>query len=260
MDVAVVIPIYTIGLSADDCMALVSFRNRLAAYPRVVICPKGLDGSSVRDVDPDVVFEEFDPAYFASWNAYNSFCKRAELYERFEEYEYILLAQLDAFVFRDELSYWCSRGFDYIGTAFPRNRSRLWHFIFGYGGGGGFSLRRVSSFIEACHRFHWLLDKTNRLNEDVVFASRLFRTVSSMRRQPGLTESLRFGFDVEPERCLALNNDISVVEVVLESSSFRLRLQSLQRLGGRSWLGLGEGDSTISRFVCNNGRVSSDGH
>lgn len=206
MRAVVVTPIYRSDLSSDDRRALISFREKLSGYSRVAICPKGLDRGPVWEVDRDIVFEEFDRRCFASWQSYNAFCKRMELYLRFKEYDYILLAQLDAFVFRDELSMWCSRGLDYIGTAWPMNRSWVWHAIVSYGGGGGgFSLRRVSAFIETCDTWGWFLRRTGRLNEDVVFASRLFRTMSSLRRQAGLTEYLRFGFDAEPERCLALN-------------------------------------------------------
>lgn len=43
----------------------------------------------------------------------------AEFYERFLAWDYILLCQTDAFVFRDELADWCARGYDYIGAPWP---------------------------------------------------------------------------------------------------------------------------------------------
>ncbi len=36
-------------------------------------------------------------------------------YKQFLNYEYILIYQLDAFVFKDELNY-CSQGIDYVGA------------------------------------------------------------------------------------------------------------------------------------------------
>jgi len=37
-------------------------------------------------------------------------------YDAFKAFDYILIYQLDAFVFRDELEYFCSLGYDYIGA------------------------------------------------------------------------------------------------------------------------------------------------
>ena len=40
----------------------------------------------------------------------------AEFYERFLNSKYLLIYQLDAYVFKDELTAWCNRGFDYVGA------------------------------------------------------------------------------------------------------------------------------------------------
>jgi hypothetical protein len=41
-----------------------------------------------------------------------------DFYRRFLTYKYILIYQLDAFVFRDELTYWCKQGYDYLGAPY----------------------------------------------------------------------------------------------------------------------------------------------
>lgn len=68
-------------------------------------------------------------------------------YERFAEYKYMLIYQLDAWVFRDELDEWCSKGYDYIGAPWIEKDDRGDLQLTGVGN-GGFSLRRVQHFID----------------------------------------------------------------------------------------------------------------
>ena len=64
---------------------------------------------------------------------------------RFKDYAYILICQTDAWVFRDELDYWCNQGYDYIGAPiyFPRSEQHFMDIFFGVGN-GGFSLRKIT--------------------------------------------------------------------------------------------------------------------
>ena len=48
--------------------------------------------------------------------AYNRLLKFPGLYKSFMAYDFMLIHQLDAFVFMDELHYWCERGYDSIGA------------------------------------------------------------------------------------------------------------------------------------------------
>jgi hypothetical protein len=64
-------------------------------------------------------------------------------YHCFEKWDYILVYQLDAWVFRDELEKWCEKEYAYIGAPFFTDRGELMPFA----GNGGLSLRHVQSFI-----------------------------------------------------------------------------------------------------------------
>ena len=69
------------------------------------------------------------------------------LYKKYKKYKYILFYELDAFVFRDELDYWCKKGFDYIGA--PWNGTHCYYDTPINGvGNGGFSLRNIKSAIK----------------------------------------------------------------------------------------------------------------
>jgi hypothetical protein len=44
-----------------------------------------------------------------------------DFYKRFRDYKFILIYQLDAYVFRDELEYWCEQDYDFIGAPLIEN-------------------------------------------------------------------------------------------------------------------------------------------
>lgn len=92
--------------------------------------------------------EFFDKDYFTSITGYNKLCLTVDFYKRVCNYEYLLIYQLDAWVFRDELEYWCYKGYDYVGAPFFKHfgcyedGDKLWSV-----GNGGFSLRKISFMI-----------------------------------------------------------------------------------------------------------------
>ena len=73
-----------------------------------------------------------------------------QFYFRFlPNYKYMLIYQLDAWVFTDNLQEWCDKGYDYIGAPFlsivKKNSPRV---IFKGVGNGGLSLRRIQYCID----------------------------------------------------------------------------------------------------------------
>ena len=72
-------------------------------------------------------------------------------YKRFYSYDYMLIYQLDAYVFKDELEYWCKKGYDYIGAPWLKlNKLKTMHEFADPPavGNGGFSLRNIKIAIE----------------------------------------------------------------------------------------------------------------
>lgn len=86
----------------------------------------------------------FHQDYFKSVQGYNKLCLTFSFYERFIDYEYMLIYQTDAWVFRDELDYWCDKGYDYIGAPFfEAIQDGLYSFDMSGVGNGGLSLRKI---------------------------------------------------------------------------------------------------------------------
>src|ERR1700760_2530111 len=70
-----------------------------------LVCPEGLNVGAYRAIAPDLAVDFIPAAWMASVEAYNRLHMRPFLYERYADFEFMLVHQLDAFVFRDELDY-----------------------------------------------------------------------------------------------------------------------------------------------------------
>lgn len=139
-------------LSLRQCLHVLHNRHIiLITYPEFDKSNYDYLLSEYSNVTHDYSF--FDKRYFKSISGYNELLLSRMFYDRFRSYSHILIYQLDAYIFRDELDYWCSLSYDYIGAPWfegfrKTTNNRLWKV-----GNGGLSLRRVSSFIKL---FEWL--------------------------------------------------------------------------------------------------------
>ena len=143
--VAVCIPVYKLKPEKDEELTLRRCARILGNHPIIFFAPERLDLAPYRQWIPTAGEERFAPEYFNGISGYNRLLLSRWFYDRFRTFDYILIHQLDAWVFRDELETWCAREFDFIGAPFasplpcgPRLLS----------GNGGFSLRRVEAFRE----------------------------------------------------------------------------------------------------------------
>ena len=148
-------------------------------------------------------------------------------YERFTDFKYILIYQLDAYVFKDELLYWCSKDYDYIGapwiatpnkgfkkvlSLFDSKKKKARSEIFYKVGNGGFSLRKVSTHISNSKKMKSVIEQNLsrskddfRIMEDVFWSS--IPEHDSSFLIPDYKEGLQFAFDRKPELALKLNNN-----------------------------------------------------
>ncbi len=150
MKAVVVIPIYSSIMKSSEKCALVQGLKILTNYDIVFLTFHGLDTTSYNSICKDypnakIRYEFFDKKNFDGIDGYNRFCLSLELYDRFVQYDYMLIYQLDAWVFYDALNFWCKQEYDYIGPPFFDDWSSKGKKIVGVGN-GGFSLRRISFF------------------------------------------------------------------------------------------------------------------
>lgn len=232
---AIIIPIYKADISSLEAIALLQAQKIFADYDIMIIKPKDLT------INYDVSFAEkvisFDQSYFKSVFSYNDLMLSIDFYKTFLNYKYILIYQLDAFVFKDELKYWCDQDYDYIGAPWLREKEyptlfktvkeqirtylhRRYNYLDKHGkpeiqrqmnnhvGNGGFSLRKVRSFYDLCLNEPALVasyvgKNSGYCNED------MFWTIEVNRKRKKITippykKALNFSIETAPDRAIKM--------------------------------------------------------
>lgn len=238
--VCVTIPVYKSSLTPRESVALTQCMRVLHRHPVALFKPASLDVSFLTALHPQLLVREFDDSFFESVRSYNRLMLSDSFYEAFSDFEYILIHQLDAFVFRDELLEWCGRGYDYVGAPWLLGRDftgRLDEAIFQVKkklatwlhmkndgedvprdvifinsvGNGGFSLRRVAALRRVIRRFRKKIaayeeSRIHRYNEDVFFGVEVNRYFPHLRI-PDFRTALKFSVEIYPRRSIEKYND-----------------------------------------------------
>lgn len=149
----VIIPVYQSIISQWEVKSFVQCCRVLSNYTICLVSYAELDCSIYYQMASAngvlLIRENFDSNYFESISGYNALMISKLFYQRFAAYDYMLIHQLDAYVFRDELDEWSTKGYDYIGAPWFKNYlsyeegANLWRV-----GNGGFSLRKIKTFIQ----------------------------------------------------------------------------------------------------------------
>jgi hypothetical protein len=137
--VAIVIPIYRPELSTEEAYSLRHLAAHLGPYPKYLVAPESL-GARLEGATT----LSFPDHFFAGIAGYNRLMFSPAFYRAFRAYRYILIYQLDALVLSDRLLEFCHQDWDYIGAPWFESDPQLG---FWGSGNGGFSLRRVASFL-----------------------------------------------------------------------------------------------------------------
>lgn len=245
--VSVAIPVYTYKLTDLERGCFIRCIDVLKDYPIHIITHRKLDIDlyiiELEHYRSNYAIFYFDESCFRNIAAYNKLLMSAKFYRKFHEYKYILISQLDSYIFRDELAMWCQQGYDYIGA--PWVLANKNGYKFDGVGNGGLSLRKVSSHLKALQSFSYiispkalareyfcikrplkkyfklgaklLLEMTfwnntyehfndYRGNEDVFWGKVVAKNFSWFHVAPA-QEALQFSMELEPGYLYKLNND-----------------------------------------------------
>jgi hypothetical protein len=184
--IAIVTPLYKQMPTHSEAVSLKHSFDTLGRYRRIVIAPESLDLFNYDAIIGDATTLRLDDQCFDSIATYNRLLLSRRFYKHFTAFEYMLILQPDAIVFRDELEYWCGCNFDYIGAPWPnglpiRPYSFRWDHrlheplkwfnkpIRRFVGNGGLSLRKISSAITTLGQ-HRLVAKLWIANEDLFWS------------------------------------------------------------------------------------------
>ncbi|RYY33155.1 MAG: hypothetical protein EOP46_17220 [Sphingobacteriaceae bacterium] len=153
--VCVVIPVHS---ATPEYYELISFQQCfkvLGKHPIYVVAPKGLDLSAYKALVPEFKVQYIDKKWQASKLDYNKLKMSRYFYNLFQQYQYLLTYELDAFVFSDELEHWCNKGYDYIGAPWFDNAPPAEAKIIGVGN-SGFSLRNIKTMEQNLKKVYYI--------------------------------------------------------------------------------------------------------
>lgn len=221
--IAIAIPVFRTKPEWFEEISIKQAIKILNHYDHMLVVPAGLDVSVAKSwfaaAGKSVSVVEFDQAYFQHPQSYNRLMLMEDFYRKFPNYDYVLIHQTDAYVFRDDLDYWTSMGYDYVGAPWinwihssyqakrlswpTRIQWRLGRRRFDAVGNGGFSLRRVSKMLALLSSLQHEA-ATYHLNEDFFFAFEVKRLGYDIQI-PGVQESLAFAFDENPETAFEMS-------------------------------------------------------
>jgi hypothetical protein len=232
----IVIPFYKDKLTAFEQIALQQCFKVLGNHPIIAVKPTSLTLPAEAIAHPFLKAIDFADDYFKDVQSYNRLMLDAAFYKKFLNYKYLLIYQLDAFVFKDELDYWCSQKFDYIGAPwikeinysfFKSIKRNIQYYIhtrfniqenglpshkqFEYKvGNGGFSLRDTKKFHDLCLKYQDTITHYNSLdhhlyNEDIFWSIEVNRKRRNLKI-PGYRKGLKFSIEFHPERALIFNH------------------------------------------------------
>jgi hypothetical protein len=206
----ILIPIYKESLNPNEQISLARCFSILGHHPIVFVAPESLSFT----YHEGRTTERFADSFFQSPKTYNHLLIDPAFYERFREYEFMLIYQLDAYVFSDQLEYWCAQNFDYMGA--PKLKLRHYQnpghvdipYIHRVLFNGGFSLRKIKPIIRFLKIYHALLPKWVA-NEDCMFSvyERRALPLRWMLRLPTWQQGLKFAIEKNPHLGFKLNGD-----------------------------------------------------
>jgi len=233
------------SLSSSEKLSLKQCYKILAKHHIKLICPSGLNIEQYRNIISNIEVEFIDPKWHSSYAMFNLLKMNSLLYNKFEDYQYILFYELDAWVFKDELVSWCCKGFDYIGAPwFEGFHLPQTNKLIGVGN-GGFSIRNIKSSLRVLNRIHqlrrirkfwfksrvqsiWrfykmvsffkflfkiqsitdlntLLFLNDSMQEDFYWTQLIAKTFSDYK-VASIEEAVKFSFEVKPSLVFKMNN------------------------------------------------------
>ncbi len=209
------VPVYKAIPSKTEAFSLLQLRA-LHVENVTLICPEDLDLGVYLDLWPDLKITRFAKQHFQSIQTYNDFVMSPIFYEAFaNQYQWLLIYQLDAFLLKNDILEFCELGYDYYGapwvTGFPQ-----YHFLFNrwpiklnakrfYVGNGGLSLRKIHSTLDLLKRKKAHISQ-NFFMEDAFFGYWGSRDPSFHACPPDIAAA--FSFEAYPEHWLKITGSL----------------------------------------------------
>lgn len=221
----VLFPVYQ-SLSKIEYNFLENGLYKTEGFTQIIIAPESLIVDSSFGNLQHLKVERFSNHYFEGIAGYNKLMLSLEFYNRFKDYEYLLIHQADAYLFKNELEYWCKKQFDYIGAPWYRSSKLNKGFIFDFiyknlwqpllvkkrkngwlynkVGNGGLSLRKINTAINILEitpreLLNTYINTTSTAYNEDIFWSIEAPGINKGFKIPACFEALQFSVEFEPK-------------------------------------------------------------
>ncbi len=229
---AIAIPCYKKNLTNNEKIALEQCLSVLGNYDIYFVCPEGIQADFLSET---IGVKYYPPDWFLDRMAYSDFMLTSDFYESFIDYEYVLIYQLDAFVFNDKLEHFCDLGYDYMGASWTpglvtvsEEGSNVIHV-----GNGGFSLRRTRVFADwtkvHAQDIIRVKETTNLRNEDAIISYLHGISIAPMDVADEFAiEDIRTKVDIDTDKIFGSHNiyfyDFSKAKEIYREYGYSLEL------------------------------------
>ena len=211
--VAIVVPVYKSSMSWNEQISWERCKEVFKEKDIILVYPKGLDISAYgSNVGKSI---SISAHYFKSVHTYSRLMCLPFFYKYFLDYNYILLYQLDTFIFENNLDEWCAGTIDYVGAPWinaswinklKSKISFIDKLIYPVGN-GGLSLRKVSKFYySSIFLYPIILIWKRKWHEDFFWAFIGKRLIPGFRI-PEIKTALKFSFEEYPEKLFEMNEN-----------------------------------------------------
>lgn len=236
--VVIIIPTHRSILTTNDKISITHLKKYLSKYDTFFVIPKDIDATTFTSKGYRVKRVSND--FFGTLRKANEMYLNKKFYEEFSNYDFMLIYQLDALIFSNQLEKWLNSGYDFIAAPWFKP-------IIGFlshkegspisGGNGGFSLRNIPKSIQILDQVNKSASRTSKnslirklwflwalitgrshkiwlnapatnypFNEDGFWSYEAPKYHPKFRIAP-FKEALKFGFEKFPRKCFELNGN-----------------------------------------------------
>ena len=151
------IPIHTSNLNKYELISIKSHIFNLKDHDIYLVIPKSKKKRIIAALGSNKIprslykIHQVEDYCLKSSMNYQLLMLSSSFYLFYESYTHILIAQIDAYTFSDELLKWCRRGYHYIGAPCYKY-GKNWLDELSFCGVGGFSLREIKKTLEVLEK------------------------------------------------------------------------------------------------------------
>ena len=205
-DCVVAIPVYKTNLTNNEIASLIQIYNILSSkYNIVLVGPENLDFNVYEKIlNKNVNILKCNPEYFKTIRTYSYLCETYQFYQCFNDYNFMLLYQLDGWIFKDNVRKFILLDYDYIGAPWLNNPAAPDCHV----GNGGVSFRKISKFIDICKNIDkkYLSNQYLTQFEDYFFCNTCKKILKDDFEIPNMSVASTFSLDGNDNYWIEKNN------------------------------------------------------